>query len=164
MTKRLWLLGLVAVCLTCVVRGDYSVESRGSWPEDWPDELDSLRPQARTFEGPLQPLLHYAIPFEDRETFEAASPHLLKVKTAGAPIVLRRGPNFWLEGGAAGVCIHSPPAGVEPVAANPPANRERPESANYLELIVDGKIVDLNRIAFPSDTLIIDQRFESEAR
>lgn len=164
MTKRLLMLGLVAVCATCVVRADYSVESRGSWPEDWPDELDALRSQARTFEGPLLPLLHYAITFEDRETFEAAWPHLLQVKTAGAPIVLRRGPSFWLEGGTAGVCIHAPPAGVEPVIADPPADREHPESAIYLELIVDGKIVDLNRIALPPDTLIIDRRFDSDAQ
>lgn len=163
MRKRLLAWGLIAVCVTCAVRADYSVESRGAWPEDWPEELDALRPQARTLEGPLLPLLHYAIPFKDRETFEAAWPHLLKVKSEGAPIVLRRGPSFWLDGGAAGVCIHAPPTGVEPVVAAPPANVEHAESAVYLELIVDGKIVDLNRIALPPDTLIIDRRFESDA-
>jgi hypothetical protein len=29
----------------------------------------------------------------------------------------------------------------------------------YIELVVDGKIVDLNRIALPADTSIIDERF-----
>jgi hypothetical protein len=30
----------------------------------------------------------------------------------------------------------------------------------YIELVVDGQIVDLNRIGLPADTPIIDQRFE----
>ena len=30
----------------------------------------------------------------------------------------------------------------------------------YIELIVDGDIVDLNRILLPADTPIIDKRFE----
>ena len=33
---------------------------------------------------------------------------------------------------------------------------------NYIELIVDGKIVDLNRIPLPADTPIIDKRFIEE--
>jgi hypothetical protein len=32
------------------------------------------------------------------------------------------------------------------------------------ELIVDGQIVDLNRIALPPDTPIVDQRFAEEVR
>jgi len=31
---------------------------------------------------------------------------------------------------------------------------------NYIELIVDGNIVDLNRIHLPADTPIIDERFK----
>ena len=46
--------------------------------------------QARTLEGPLRPLLNYAIPFTKREEFESAWPHLLKVKSPGAPIVCAR--------------------------------------------------------------------------
>jgi hypothetical protein len=34
--------------------------------------------------------------------------------------------------------------------------------AYSIELVVDGKIVDLNRIALPADTPIVDERF-SEA-
>jgi hypothetical protein len=30
---------------------------------------------------------------------------------------------------------------------------------NYIELVVDGKVVDLNRIPLPADTPIIDARF-----
>jgi hypothetical protein len=157
---------LVAMALCAagsVALGDYSVESRGSWPESWPKELEPLRKQARTLEGPLVPLLHYAIGFAKREEFEAAWPHLLKVKTPGAPIVLRHGPSFWLEdGGTAGICIHTPPAGEK--AANSKTVGTNWEKTIYLELIVDGQIVDLNRIVLPPDTPIIDERFKEAGK
>jgi hypothetical protein len=105
------------------------------------------------------PLRHHAIPFTEREAFEEAWPHLLKVKTQGAPLVLRRGPNFWLGQGDAGVCIHTPPAGETPVADAKEAGGQW-ERTIFIELIVDGDIVDLNRIPLPSDTPIIDERFK----
>jgi hypothetical protein len=144
------------------LHADYSVQDRGSWPESWPKELDPLRKESRTLEGPLQPLLHYAIPFEKREAFEAAWPHLLKVKGAGAPIVLRRPPSFWLGKESAGVCVHTPPAGEAPLAEGSKAKGNW-ERTIYLELIVDGEIVDLNRIQLPPDTPIIDERFKEAA-
>src|SRR5262249_50256948 len=105
MNRAITILAITVVFSACPLHADYTVEHRGSWPESWPKELDSLRKQARTLEGPLEPLLHYAIPFTKRETFEAAWPHLLKVKSQGAPIVLRRGTSFWLGNDAnAGVC------------------------------------------------------------
>jgi len=36
--------------------------------------------------------------------------------------------------------------------------------ANYIELVVDGKTVDLNRIPLPEDTPIIDKRFKEEQK
>jgi hypothetical protein len=33
-------------------------------------------------------------------------------------------------------------------------------NTTFIELVVDGNIVDLNRIALPADTLIIDERFK----
>jgi hypothetical protein len=157
---------LVAIALCAAgsaAWADYSVELRGSWPESWPKELEPLRGQARTLEGPLLPLLHYAIPFAKRENFEATWPHLLKVKTPGAPIVLRRGPSFWLEGGGtAGICIHTPPAGEK--AADAKTVGTNWEQTIYLELIVDGQVVDLNRIALPPDTPIIDERFRKAGK
>lgn len=153
---------LAVTVLFCVtpLHADYGVEGRGTWPETWPKELEGLRKQARTLEGPLQPLLHYAIPFEKRETFEAAWPHLLKVKSPGAPLVLRRAPSFSLgQGSKAGVCIHTPPQGKAPLAdAKKAAGRW--EETIYIELVVDGDIVDLNRLRLPPDTPIIDERFK----
>ncbi len=152
---------VLAVLFAVVVpslMADYTVENRGAWPETWPKELDALRDQARTLEGPLRPALHYAITFKSRDDFEAAWPHLLKVKSQGAPIVLRRGANFFLGGGEAGVCIHTPPEGTEP-QSGADVDLSKLQNTIYIELIVDGEIVDLNRIALPGNTPIVDERF-----
>jgi hypothetical protein len=148
----------LAVC--SMAHADYSVTDTGTWPNSWPKELEPLRKQARTLEGPLALNQHFAIRFTKREEFESAWPHILKVKSKGAPLVLVRGPNFFLgEGVKAGVVVHSPPRGQD----NKPTNvREQWMNATYIELVVDGEIVDLNRIALPADTLIIDHRFKDE--
>jgi hypothetical protein len=163
MSRALVTLAAVVLCFASPLHADYTVVDRGSWPESWPQELEGLRKQARTFEGPLPPLLHYAIPFKTRDSFEAAWPHLLKVKSPGAGIVLRRGPNFWLgDKSKAGVCIHTPPADVVPAADAKDARQRRDQI--YIELIVDGAIVDLNRIQLPPDTPIVDERFKEGGR
>jgi hypothetical protein len=145
----------------------YSVSNKGEWPNSWPKELEPLRKQARTLEGPLAPNRHYAIPFTKREAFESAWPHLVKVKSKGAPVVLVRGPNFFLgDNVKAGVVVHCPPVGQADNPATPeaPINstnvRERWMYTSYIELVVDGDIVDLNRIPLPADTPIIDKRFK----
>ena len=38
------------------------------------------------------------------------------------------------------------------------------EQTIYIELIVDGNIVDLNRFPLPADTPIIDERFKDAAK
>jgi hypothetical protein len=81
MRRSIPLLAAMVLLAACPLYADYGVEFRGSWPESWPEELEGLRTQSRTLEGPLMPLLHYAIPFTNREEFEAAWPHLLKVKS-----------------------------------------------------------------------------------
>ncbi|MHB9081868.1 MAG: hypothetical protein ACYC3X_30755 [Pirellulaceae bacterium] len=109
-------------------------------------------------------LLHYAIPFTKREDFESAWPHILKAKSKGAPIVLRRGPSFWLgKESNAGVCIHTPPQGEAPIAGDQVTDGLW-EQTIYIELIWDGEIVDLNRIPIPVDTPIIDERFKDSTK
>jgi hypothetical protein len=133
-------------CLAGVAQADYGVIDRGEWPESWPKELEPLRDQARSLYGPLRDNQHFAIPFAKREEFEAAWPHLLSVKSKGTSIVLKRGENFFLkEGSKAGVVIHLPPKGQE--------------GKTYLELVVDGDVVDLNRLPLPKETSIDDERF-----
>jgi hypothetical protein len=166
MNRTIALLAAIT-CLSvwAAVNADYSVSDKGTWPDSWPKELEPVRKQARTYEGPLVPYRHYLIPFTKREEFEAAWPHLLKVKSKGAPIILVRGPKTdFFEVKPAGVFIHSPPGDKpadpkEPIPSEGVA-RSRWINATYIELVVDGQIVDLNRIALPPDTPIFDERFK----
>jgi hypothetical protein len=164
-------LAAIAFCTACsIAYADYGVSDKGEWPKSWPAELESLRKQSRTLVGPLAENRHFAIPFTKREEFEAAWPHLLKVKTKGAPVVLVRCPSFFLgENAKAGVVVHSPPLGQvgdEATRDAPIAGvtnvRERWMNATYIELVVDGNIVDLNRIPLPHNTPIVDERFKTE--
>jgi hypothetical protein len=157
--------------MSSVVYADYGVVEKGTWPESWPKELEPLRKQARTLVGPLVENQHYEIPFTKREEFESAWPHLLKVKTKGAPIVLVRAPKTdFMKIEPAGVLIHSPPAGTEKLgnAEAPIHGRANARTSwvntTYFELVVDGNIVDLNRIPLPADTPIIDERFKDEKK
>jgi hypothetical protein len=60
---------------------------------------------------------------------------------------------------AAGVRIHAKARRlIAPGTGEKPRSEEQTET--YLDLIVDGKVVDLNRIPLPADTPIIDKRFE----
>ena len=149
----------IVFSLVSSVDADFGVTNQGTWPKSWPAELEPLRKQARTLDGPTRPSLHYAIPFTKRDEFESAWPHLLKIKSKGAPIVLRRGPSFWLgDKATAGVCVHTPPAGEAPLADGQDAKGNW-EKTISIELIVDGETIDLNRIPLPADTPIIDERF-----
>lgn len=159
---------LLALCLASPALALYSVADTGLWPANWPKQLDPLREKSRTLVGPTFALRHYAIPFKTREEFESIWPHMLEVKSRNAPILLRRGPSFWLGKGNAGVCIHTPPEGIDPkagdqikpaCAGSSPFAGGRLDQTIYIELIVDGDIVDLNRIQLPADTPIIDERF-----
>lgn len=156
MIRALTVLMLVVLRVSSL-HADFGVIDKGVWPKSWPKELEPLRKQASTYEGPMLPQLHYAIPFKTREEFETAWPHLLKLKSKGAPIVLHRKPTFFLGEKGVGVCIHTPPAKQKPVAAE--EAKDPYSECIYIELVVDGEIVDLNRIYLPPETPIVDQRF-----
>jgi hypothetical protein len=172
MTKTTAVIAGLAFCVTCsTAYALYSVSATGDWPKSWPSELEPLRKQSRTLVGPLASFQHHAIPFTKREEFEAAWPHLLKVKTKGAPVFLLRGPNFFLDNAKAGVVVHCPPEGQHKNPATPEAPipgvtnpRERWAYTNYIDLVVDGEVVDLNRIPLPPDTPIIDERFKDSEK
>jgi hypothetical protein len=168
MKRTIAFLAAIAFCaVSTAVYADYGVSHEGTWPKSWPKELEPLRKQARTLVGPLAAFQHYQIPFTKREEFEAAWLHLLKVKSKGAPIILVRGPKTdFMEIKPAGVLIHSPPEGTDkranPETPVPGRSNARASWVNttYIELVVDGDIVDLNRIPLPADTPIIDERFK----
>ncbi len=116
----------------------YSVADRGLWPDSWPKPLDPLRAQSRTLDH--GDFTVYEIPFTRRADFESAWPHILTVASDHAPLALLSSPDKSLgDSIAAGVRIF---------------RRARIE----IEVIVDGDIVNLNRIPLPADTPIIDRR------
>ena len=148
MKRTTVLLAAIVFCVAGPVYALYLVNDRGDWPKSWPKELEPLRKQSRTLVGPEPLARHYAIRFTKRDEFESAWPHILDVNSKGAPLVLVRGPNFFLgKDRKAGVVIHCPPLGES-------------EDPVRIELVVDGEIVDLNRIPLPADTRIIDERFK----
>ncbi|HVX16121.1 MAG TPA: hypothetical protein VHC22_33355 [Pirellulales bacterium] len=159
----------IAVCAACsTASAIWGVSDTGTWPESWPKALEPLRKKSSSIRGSEADLTIHHMPFSDREEFEAAWPHLLKVKTKGAPIILVRSPGtHWHFGRTkAGVLVHCPPGGVEPREASGPLPgfegvREQWMETIYIELVVDGRIVDLNRIPLPADTPIIDERFSA---
>ena len=148
----------------------YAVSETGDWPKDWPSELEPLRKQSRTLVGPTFSAQHFVMRFTSRDEFEAAWPHILKVKSKGAPIFLVRGPNFFVGKEQAGVVIHCPPKGQwdnpktpeAPIEGYAEESHSRWSNTNYIELVVDGKIIDLNRILLPPGTSIIDERFKAD--
>jgi len=118
-----------------------SVADRGLWPDSWPKPLDPLRAQARTLDH--GDFIVYEIPFTTRAEFESAWPHILTVMSTHAPVVLLRSPDGSRGGSiAAGVRIFR-------------------RARIGVEVIVDGDIVDLNRIPLPADAPINDERFRT---
>jgi hypothetical protein len=141
-------LAAIAFCAVGTAFAEYVIWDKGEWPKSWPKELEPLRKQSRTLDGPTPFDRHYAIRFTKRDEFESAWPHILEVNSKGASLVLVRGPNFFLgDGRKAGVVLHCPPLGEL-------------DHLTRIELVVDGEIVDLNRIPLPADTPIIDERFK----
>ena len=163
-------LAAIAVWAVCSISSAiWHVSETGAWPEGWPKALEPLRKKSSTIQGSELNLIIHHIPFTKREDFEAAWPQLLKVKTKGAPIVLVRSPGtHWHFGKTkAGVLVHCPPDGIGPSEQAGPnlgfeGSRERWIETTFIELVVDGEIVDLNRIRLPADTPIIDERFKDE--
>jgi hypothetical protein len=126
------------------------VSDTGAWPKSWPKALEPLRVKSNSIEHGEANLVIHHIPFTDRDDFEAAWPQLLKVKTKGAPIILVRSPGtHWHFGKTnAGVLVHE-------------GQREQ-SPWTHIELVVDGEIVDLNRVRLPEGTPIIDERFKDD--
>lgn len=171
MTRRSYVAVLMAsaFCITSSAFALYSVSNTGDWPKSWPAALEPLRRTSRTLVGPMVEQRHYAIPFKDREEFEAGWPHIVSVKSPGAPIFLIKAPNFFLDKAAAGVVVHAPPSGQPEHPKDAPNRadtnlRSRWMSGTFIDLVVDGSIVDMNRIPLPADTPIVDMRFGPDAK
>ena len=171
MKARIALLAVAGVCaLASAAQALYSLDETGRWPTSWPRPLEPLRKQARTLVGPMVEQQHFAIRFNSREEFEAAWPHLMKVKTKAAPVFLVKAPNFFLgEGVKAGVIVHAPPVGQHKNPRTPEAPiagveepRMRWSNTTYVDVVVDGEIIDASRLRLPDKTPLIDQRTEAK--
>ena len=151
----------LAAILFCTIGSGFGLDvitGEGTWPRSWPKELESLRKQSRTIESGDALRVFYEIPFTTRKDFESAWPHILKIrKSRGAPLILLRRPDNRF-----GLLIN---AGVRINAGErteSPPNANSNGTAEAIELVVDGGIVNLNRIPLPVDTPIIDKRFEGK--
>jgi hypothetical protein len=220
MTKqiRFVLVVFAALCAAVSSHAMYDISDSGTWPTNWPKELEPLRKQARTLAH--SQFVVYEIPLTNRQQFEAVWPHLLAVKSPAAPLTLLKRPDNWLGGNIkAEVRILAPltgelynpkgghyPPGAETIVTNitllkigPPwpdeiksksgalpefvacdngrwvaysAKNRKTDDPIYersihrartdIELIVDGDVVDLNRIPLPANTPIIDKRFSEK--
>ncbi len=111
MLKRLFPTALFPLLLLSLASfGAMTVLQEGTWPDTWPKELEPYRPRALTLglhAGHQEDI--YVIPFQNREEFEAAWPHLLKVRSPKSPVTLERSPwkfvDNWV---AAGVRVLHP--------------------------------------------------------
>ena len=78
----------IVFCTVGSVHAEWVGGPGGRWPKSWPKELEPLRKQASTWEGVSgregMVIRKYEIPFANRETFESAWPHILKLKSKGA--------------------------------------------------------------------------------
>lgn len=160
---KLFALAFVTAIAVCTVGSVYAISfggPGGTWPKTWPKELELLRKEAWTWEHGFGGM-SYDIPFATREEFEAAWPHILTLKTKDARIYLLRGSHLRVAEGKSGAGVRVVPpreitsAEMEKLPAN---------IVTAIWLVVDGEIVDLNRIALPADTTIIDERFKDEKK
>ncbi|RIK77861.1 MAG: hypothetical protein DCC68_16435 [Planctomycetota bacterium] len=166
MYRAITLVAVLALLGAASAHAIWGVSDKGTWPATWPKELEPLRTQSKSYTGSLVNRTFHEIRFATREEFEAAWPHLLKVKTDKAPIFLSRSPVTYLGPVESGVRVWMALASSKPMPPGPIAGvkneRERWIYTTHIELIVDGKIVDLNRIPLPKDTPIVDERFDKK--
>src|SRR4051794_1237362 len=91
--QKVRIIGLALAIPATVALASTMIVSRGLWPETWPKELEALRSKATTLRVHMGSEENvYEIPFESREEFEAAWPHILSLRSKGSPISLQPGP------------------------------------------------------------------------
>ncbi len=200
--SRIARIGAAAALTMCTATllGYVSIDSNGNWPDDWPQALEPCRKLARTLDvatGTAETI--YEIPFSKREEFERAWPHILAVKSEGAPLILVASPHTSAisEPMRSGVRVVGPPERVtykslvdgRAITPGPPwpksawlasgvlaeyvmldeggtwipwesDHRRQMRARTDIMLVCDGKVVDLNRIALPPNTPVVDRRFE----
>lgn len=194
----------ICVLLTsaCASLALVMVQSKGTWPESWPKELEPLRKRAVTYDvasGTQENV--YEIPFDDRAEFERLWPVFLQLKDKGGKLTLlsvapdHQGHSVFHTAGPTVRVLAPSGSSVkfreaeERVVMAPPwpddiydEEGRLPEYVAWdgeqlvgvtsskgvrsfvyrarvdLTLVVDGRVIDLNRIPLPPDTIIVDRR------
>src|SRR5207249_1591809 len=122
-TQSRWITFGVCFALILLLTSDakslVETQDTGTWPSDWPKQLDPLRKTSRTIgvhEGNQETI--YEIPFTDRQTFEDAWPAILSVRSQPSPLILMRAEDHaaedlakLLKSSGAMVRIHAPSSG-----------------------------------------------------
>jgi hypothetical protein len=161
---------ILAICISVGAAASHAYivhSSRGNWPADWPVELDPFRQRATTdwYGLFLGNATAYTIPFHDRTEFERLWPVILRLRTPGAPLVVKSGgvrltdPAASHVGLNAGVRITYPSACTLPLKdphyGDP--RWDKGAASTCVTLFVDGEVIDLNRIQLPAE--IRDERW-----
>lgn len=100
---RVTAVALVIVAFSFPAQSRVITTNQGSWPEDWPEELEPLRERARTIEvshGVRE--LVYEIPFDSRSELRQYWPFILSLASPGAPVFVDSEPSFLLTSGSSG--------------------------------------------------------------
>jgi hypothetical protein len=199
-----------SILLSPLCFGLVMTTGHGTWPADWPKELESYREQAKTIgiaAGNQEDV--FEISFRSREQFEKIWPVIQTLKSEGAPLTLITAGSApgWaglFDNNEPVLRIYAPsyttgavktpdgktvrrPVPPWPDSAKLPNGQLPkyvwlsddkttwvPADTNHnplkgfkgfeyrarieIEIVVDGKIIDLNRIRLPVDTPIIDRR------
>ena len=92
---------IVLLSVTTVLASSFcfalvTISNTGTWPDSWPQELEQYRKQSKSI-GVAHAIQENAheIHFQKRENFERAWPHILGLKTPGAPLILERSPSTY---------------------------------------------------------------------
>ena len=156
MLKLLTFLSVLAVFLTIPSSPMEFIDSNtGSWSDTWPKELEPLRKQAVSGRGGVFTSPFHRIKFAktDRQLFETAWPHIASLRSEGATLTLIDSRKYFKNDDdvVAAVTICPPMEGV----------KSGQLSQTRISLVVDGSVIDLNRIRLPANTPIEDTRFKN---
>ena len=159
MLKSLVALPMLAIFLAIpYVPMDFIESNTGNWPDTWPNELEPLRKLAVSGRGGavMSPFHEIKFSKDDRESFESAWPHLLSLRNGSATLTLIDGDHYYqnFDDVVAGVRICPPLDG----------SKSGPLSQAHITLMVDGNVIDLNRIKLPPNTPIEDARVQMRCK
>lgn len=120
------LLMTLVVLLSCAISfAMLVIHPKGAWPDTWPKELERYRDNAKSIDVAhgIHEWVH-EIQFSERSEFEKAWPHILNLKSKGAPLILEKNPSYYPNSGS------KMSAGVRILCPSGPGYMERPDGTH----------------------------------